>query len=213
MERRSIAWPILSAVFSEVLKGIADLPWVRIEELKVAIMEEWSEDRVRLDETAMGSASIPLVVKKSSRLGVLFLSNGQWVSSPIDRCLKFLSCRTPLKLYHFMLTSCIPQLGCFKQIYDLVIWKSPWTRPQTIDSLNSYLAFSVFYYNCCRLGFCWLIVTYFLWDCHTVIWVFSVINSKIWLFWNNFFQWNECQFQYNIQFIVINEWAAFLMVI
>jgi hypothetical protein len=46
--------------------------------------------RTKHDFAAMKSWGIHVVTQMSTRLGSLFLSDGQCVSSPMDRCLKLL---------------------------------------------------------------------------------------------------------------------------
>jgi hypothetical protein len=52
--------------------------------LSVAIIEEWSEVKSKLDCVSVYVEEIPLVTKKSSRSWTLFPSVGQYVGVPVD---------------------------------------------------------------------------------------------------------------------------------
>jgi hypothetical protein len=51
---------------------------------------ECSEDRSKHDFATAKSWGIPFVKQKSTRSGSLFLSDGQYVGSPVDRCFKLI---------------------------------------------------------------------------------------------------------------------------
>jgi hypothetical protein len=54
--------------------------------ISVIKTRDWSEDRSKHDFATAKFRGIPFVAKKSTRSGRLFLSDGQYVGSPIDRC-------------------------------------------------------------------------------------------------------------------------------
>lgn len=61
--------------------GFFRITWV----LTVIMMALWSDSRSRLGSIRLCKSDIPLVIAKSSRSGILFMSVGQYVGSPVDR--------------------------------------------------------------------------------------------------------------------------------
>jgi hypothetical protein len=74
---------------------------------------EWSEDRSKHDFGTAKFWRIPSVTQKSTESGSLFLSVGQYVGSPVDRCFKLLLSSVLSSSRHLGVIILDPQSVCF----------------------------------------------------------------------------------------------------
>jgi hypothetical protein len=72
-----------STQFVCLLLKLGCFSWFSARDVSVIKTGEWSEDRSKHDSATAKSLGIPFVAQKSTRSGSLFLSDGQYVGSPM----------------------------------------------------------------------------------------------------------------------------------